>query len=101
LVPTVTIPDPGPNPLNDDNFGATVSISGGTIAVGDNFSAVAYLYGRLDGAWLPAPEATVPDPGGDPVDDSFGQDVSVSGPTLIVGAPDTNTAAGAAYLFSS
>jgi FG-GAP repeat len=35
------------------------------------------------------------------VNDSFGQDVSVSGATLIVGAPDTNTGAGAAYLFSS
>ena len=97
--PTLTIPDPGSVP--SDNFGATVSVSGTFIAVGDNASGAAYLYGMLDGAWLPAPEATVPDPGGDPVDDSFGQDVSLSGTTLIAGAPDTATAAGAAYLFSA
>jgi hypothetical protein len=97
--PTVTIPDPGGS--SSDNFGATVSASGPVIAVGDNASGVVYLYGMLDGAWVPAPEATVPDPGGDPVSDSFGQDVSVSGTTLIVGAPDTNVGAGAAYLFST
>ncbi|HEV2370863.1 MAG TPA: hypothetical protein VGS19_01730 [Streptosporangiaceae bacterium] len=102
-VPTVTIPDPAGS--STDNFGVTVSVSVSVsvavIAVGDNTSGVVYLYGMLDGAWVPAPEATVPDPGGDPVNDSFGQDVGVSGATLIAGAPDTNTAAGAAYLFSS
>ena len=97
--PTTTIPDPGGS--SQDNFGATVSISGAVIAVGDNATGVAYLYGTLDGAWLPAPEATVTDPNNDPEFDSFGQDVSVSGSSLIVGAPDTNTGAGAAYLFSS
>jgi hypothetical protein len=97
--PTVTIPDPAGS--STDNFGVTVSVSGAVIAVGDNASGVAYLYGQLDGAWVAAPEATVPDPGSDPVDDSFGQDVSLSGATLIAGAPDTNTGAGAAYLFSS
>ena len=98
-VPTLTIPDPGSIP--QDNFGATVSVSGNVIAVGDADTEVVYLYGQLDGAWLPAPEATIPDPGPNPVDDTFGHDVSVYGATLIVGDPDTNSGAGAAYLFSS
>jgi hypothetical protein len=98
-VPTVTIPDPGSIP--EDNFGAAVSVSGNVIAVGDAGTEVVYLYGQLDHAWLPAPEATIPDPGPNPVDDTFGHDVSVYGATLIVGDPDTNSGAGAAYLFSS
>ena len=102
-----------PNAAADDNFGGSVSISGDTIVVGapnedggqrviTNFaqgqissvsprsdSGAVYVYRRTDGVW--AGEAYLKAPNAD-AGDAFGgvwgwQNVSISGDTILVGAP--------------
>ena len=89
-----------------EGFGVSVSISGNTIVVGspgkgDMDSGAAYVY-TLNGA-LWEQVAKLPET---PTDfSSFGQSVSISGDTIVVGAPwdtahDGTLFAGAAYVFN-
>jgi uncharacterized repeat protein (TIGR01451 family) len=94
-----------------DNFGIAVSVDADTVVIGAYADDIlggpnvgsAYVFVRSVAVWteqqklLPAP---VPD---NPAFDNVGWSVSVSGDTVVVGAPDDNTAAGSdtgsAYVF--
>ena len=97
----------------NDVFGVSVSVTGDTLAVGaylddvsdaDTNEGSIYIFQRIGGVWSQAAKVTASDaaPG-----DQFGQEVSVSGGTLVVGAPfvdagssDADPAdAGAVYAF--
>jgi hypothetical protein len=116
-----------------DCFGTSVAISGDTLVVGAPYedssprggedndwaedSGAAYVYTRSDGVWSQQAFIKAKDPDEDSIwihpgtGDQFGTSLSISGDTLVVGAPyedsstngganDNSTAdAGAAYVF--
>jgi uncharacterized repeat protein (TIGR01451 family) len=91
-----------------DIFGVSVSVSGSTVAVGASAddtpgglgAGSVYVFVRSGTTWSLQQHLLAPDgaPG-----DTFGGSVSLSGDTLLIGAPAKNTAggitAGAAYVF--
>jgi len=92
-----------------DDFGWSVSISGNTVVVGapradevDTDSGAAYLFQRdTDGLgnWDQVAKITASDGNGS---DGFGWSVSISGDTVVVGAPfddDNGDLSGSAYVF--
>ena len=89
-------PDTGP-----DVLGQSVSISGGTIAVGAPGSfggaGLAFIFVEPPGGWsgTAAPAAVLEAPAGV----STGFSVGISGDTVIAGAPGTNGNEGAAYVW--
>jgi hypothetical protein len=85
----------------DDEFGRSVSVSGGTAVVGASNKTVyqpsdgaAYVFARGDGAWSQQQELTGSN---EPVDGGFGISVSVSGNTAVVTA---TSVFGDAYVFA-
>jgi hypothetical protein len=86
----------------DDAFGTSVSISGSTALIGASGSTsnagAAYVFVRSGSKWSQQAELTASDTASG---DHFGQSVSVSGSTAIVGAPGAVTSTGAAYVFQS
>ena len=92
-----------------DEFGASVSVSGDTAVVGaqgkNGDQGVAYVFvrtgGTLTGSWTAQEEVLALDQA---AYDNFGRSVSVSGSTLLVGAPaktvGSNLGQGAAYVFT-
>src|SRR5210317_1231434 len=96
-----------PDPLQNDFFGFSVSISGdGSYAIAGAKSDVtytdqgsAYIYSRSGTSWTFQSKITAPDAGGG---DYFGRSVSISGDgsSALVGAYGDNTDAGSAYIFS-
>ena len=83
-------------------FGSSVSISGDTIVVGAPFessgavhSGAAYVFVRTGTTWTQQAYLKVSAPG---ENDFFGNNVAVSGDTIVVGAPGADPA-GAAYVF--
>ncbi len=102
-IPARTLADPGA--LDHDYFGTSVSISGETMVVGAPGAKIA---GLSKGAayvftYLPAgplglePAWLLPSNG--VTGDKFGESVSISGNTVVVGAPAANGGLGAAYVF--
>ncbi len=89
-----------------DEFGSSVDIDGNTVAVGAPMHDVAgsdagavYVFIRSGGVWSEQGKLVGDDTG---ALDTFGASVSLSGDTLLVGAPDHSTSttqAGAAYVF--
>jgi hypothetical protein len=89
----------------DDQFGLTVSVSGGIIVVGARLkdgrvadSGAAYVYARRDGAWAQVAKLTASDPA---QGDLFGR-ASIDAETLIVSADlndDRGLSAGKAYVY--
>jgi len=89
-----------------DSFGYSVSISGGTAIVGamwddDNGSSSgsAYIFRDTGSGWTQTAKLLA---GDGAASDSFGQSVSISGGTAIVGAhcdDDNGSASGSAYIF--
>ena len=88
--------------IADDNFGASVSISGDTVVAGTYCPASqgsAYVFVRSPGVWAQQQKLVSSDgaPG-----DRFGVSVSVSGDTVVAGAPNhdvgTNGYQGTAYV---
>jgi hypothetical protein len=83
-----------------DDFGASVSLSGDTAAVGSllasNGLGAAYVFTRTGTTWTQQTRLAPDDSG--PVDE-FGDAVAVSGNTLTAGAQKTNGDRGAAYVF--
>jgi uncharacterized protein (TIGR03437 family) len=81
-------------------FGASVSVSGDTVVIGafgqSQGRGAAYVYVQSGGAWTLQQQLTASDAA---MDDSFGQSVSVSGDTAVIGAWGKNAGAGAAYVF--
>jgi hypothetical protein len=105
-----------------DNFGASVAVSGNYIAVGangqdwdsagGNFKSLAgavYIFERVNGVWGYTKKLTPPNTDSARVgSDQFGQNISLDGTTLVVGAigndydsagGDLKLQAGAAYVF--
>ena len=86
-----------------DNFGDSVSISGDTVVVGayasDHVSGAAYIF-KFDGnQWSETEKLTPSDPSWY---QSFGESVSISGNTVVIGAnadDERGENAGAAYVF--
>lgn len=91
-----------------DNFG-TVSISGETVVVGASWddddgsgSGSAYVFEKPTGGWTDMTETAKLTASDAAAADWFGRSVSISGDTVIVGAPghdDSGECSGAAYLF--
>jgi hypothetical protein len=90
---------------NNDRFGVSVSVSGGTVVVG-SFNAdhaggenagAAYVFVRNGAKWRQQQKLTAPDAA---AGDNFGVAVAVSGDTALVGARhDGVEAAGSAHVF--
>src|SRR5581483_5119115 len=84
-----------------DAFGNSVSISGGTIAVGaffvNNFSGRAYVFTRTGSTWKQAAELTASDSSG--FLDYLGCSVAISGNTVVAGSFGHNNFAGATYVY--
>lgn len=89
-----------------DNFGGSVSVSGGTIVVGARFdddtgisSGSAYVYTYVGPGWVEDAKLNAFDGAGG---DQFGFSVGVSGNTAIVGSPfddDGGSSSGSAYVY--
>jgi len=89
-----------------DNFGQSVSISGGYVVVGAHWndndgtrSGSAYIFRRSDGFWLEEAKITASDADDE---DWFGHSVSISGDYAVIGAyggDDDGSNSGAAYIF--
>ena len=94
-----------------DSFGESVSISGDTIVVGAHFedtpasfAGAAYVFIRSDSTWTQQQILHASDAQSG---DVFGESVSISGDTIVVGASsedggpgDPKSSAGAAYVFT-
>jgi len=84
----------------DDSFGFSVSVSGGTSAIGapGNSGSQGAAYGFLlsGGVWGQQQKVTASDGA---AGDSFGNSVSVSGASAVIGAYHKNADQGASYLF--
>jgi hypothetical protein len=85
----------------DDHFGCSVSLSGNTMVVGasydDTKSGSAYVFTRTGGVWHQQQKLTADNRA---VGDDFGQSVSVSGETAVVGAYYDDDKVGSAYVFT-
>jgi uncharacterized protein (TIGR03437 family) len=83
-----------------DYFGSSVSVSGDTVLIGasgrNNAIGAAYVFVRSGGVWSQQQELTAPDGA---AGDYFGNPVSVSGDTALMGASGRNGGIGAAYVF--
>lgn len=90
-----------------DRFGHSVDISGDTVVVGAYLddhggktdAGSAYIFMRNESGadiWGPVTKLTVSDAGGG---DWFGHSVSISGDTIVVGAPVDDSGSGSAYVF--
>ena len=89
-----------------DDFGSSVSLSGGTLIIGARFddddgtsSGSAYVFAENAGSWQEVAKLTASDAD---ENDWFGKSVAISGDTAIVGAPnndDAGDSSGSAYIF--
>jgi len=98
----------------NDQFGDSVSLSGTTALIGAPYHTVgsntkqgaAYVFTESGGSWTQQAELTASDPdnGYDAPGDQFGDSVSLSGTTALVGAlyhtVGSNSTQGAAYVFT-
>jgi hypothetical protein len=98
--PSATLADPAAT--SGDYFGFSVAVSGNTAVVGawgtNSFAGAAYIYVKGTSGWPTKPTVTLADPA-TTSNDGFGFSVAVSGNTAVVGAPGTNSSAGAAYVY--
>ncbi|MCI5115477.1 MAG: hypothetical protein D3912_11780, partial [Candidatus Electrothrix sp. AX1] len=89
----------------DDYFGEAVSLDGDTAVIGASgdddyglFSGAAYVFTRIAGIWIQQKKLTASDAD---ASSGFGQAVSISGDTILVGAGyEGNNCPGAAYVFT-
>ncbi|MGA3027311.1 MAG: FG-GAP repeat protein [Bryobacteraceae bacterium] len=84
----------------NDQFGQSVSVSGDTAVIGaggwNTYQGAAYVFVRSGGVWTQQGELTASDGA---LDDAFGYSVSVSGDTVAIGANESYSGPGAAYVF--
>jgi hypothetical protein len=100
------------NGAASDNFGNSVSISGNTVVVGawnagvgaNTIQGVAYVFTKPSSGWAKMTQTAKLTASGGAANDNFGNSVSISGNTVVVGAPGakvgTNSGQGAAYVFT-
>jgi len=83
-----------------DQFGGSVSLSGDTAVIGaadrNAYQGAAYVFVQSGGVWSQQQELIASDGAGS---DAFGNSVSVSGDTALIGASGKNSGHGAAYVF--
>jgi hypothetical protein len=83
-----------------DQFGSSVALSGDAAMVGAPFknaqTGAAYVFVRRGTGWYQQARLTA---GGAAGGDWFGSSVALNGSTALVGAPQTNSGSGAAYVF--
>ena len=88
-----------------DNFGASVSISGNTVLVGapyiNSYQGEAYEFTEPASGWASMTETAKLVRTNGAADDNFGSSVSISGNTVLVGAEYANSGWGAADLFAA
>ena len=93
--------------VNGDMFGNSVSISGSYVVVGaeddDTEQGSVYVFERTGSTWSQIQKLTASDAA---INVKFGQSVSISGSSIIIGAPahddpSTNADYGRAYIFVS
>ena len=89
-----------------DYFGISVSISGNTVVVGANgdddngsTSGSACVFVKPSGGWSNMTQTAILTASDAAAGDYFGDAVSVSGGTVVVGAPDDDSIQGSAYVF--
>jgi hypothetical protein len=88
--PTVTLTDPQTNA--PQGFGTLIALSGDTLMVAayqDGLAGLVYVYTKGPSGWPTTPTTTLADPGASvnpPGNDSFGEELSLSGRTALVGA---------------
>ena len=94
-----------PNGIVGSDFGISVSVNGTSIAVGDDnvdgafTSAKSFVFSAIGNDWSSPSNVTLDYPGNR--GESFGFSVSLSGSTLLVGAPQIHGIGnGSAYLFT-
>ncbi len=84
-----------------DVFGISVAISGDTIVVGaygkSSYTGAAYVFTRSGSTWIPQQTLTASDGA---AGDYFGNSVTISGDTLVVGAYRKSSNTGAAYVYT-
>ena len=102
--PTVTLQDPAGK--QGDLFSASLAVSGNLALVGDGLYSgtdAVYAYVRGPSGWPSTPTTTLQDPQTPPAfpGDGFGQSLSISGASLLIGASRVNDDAGVAYFFCS
>lgn len=93
-----TLSDPGHG--QGDDFGVAVGISGTTAVIGADAvhgAGAAYVFVQTGGHWVL--NTTLPDPRNKFLD-AFGQALAMSGATVVIGAPQVDSEAGAAYLYT-
>ena len=90
------------NPTANNDFGLSVAVSGTTAVVGaegtESGAGATYIYVKGASGWPTKPTAKLQDPAATAGDD-FGISVAVSGTTAVVGAAETKSGAGAAYIY--
>jgi hypothetical protein len=96
------------SPIDNDQLGSSISISGNYAIAGAQFAdpggrssaGAAYIFERTTASWV---QRAVLIPSDSTASDYFGKSVSISGDYAIVGAdgsdPDSKSRAGAAYIF--
>jgi hypothetical protein len=110
LLQEAVLRQPGETP--DGGFGASVTISGKMIAVGDPYTeeskGVVYVFEEPEAGWASTgePVVTLKGSGGSQASfgEGFGSSVAISGTTLVVGAPSyaaVHYPQGAAYVFEA
>src|ERR1017187_1789733 len=84
----------------NDGFGNALAMSGSTAVVGasgkNSLTGAAYVFTRTGSTWSQQAELT---PSDGVANDFFGYSVAISGSTIVVGADNKNSGAGAAYVF--
>ena len=92
-----------PSSGNYSDFGYSVSVSGDTAVVGAPYvygPGSAYVFERSNGVWTEQQALSAPGAVAGIVGiDGFGTSVSLSGNTVLIGAPETTANLGAAYVF--
>ena len=92
-----------------DDFGLSVAISGNTLVVGapyatigaNTYQGAAYVFTEsVSGAWVSTSMAAKLTASDGTSSSYFGTSVSISGNTLVVGAPGNGNTSGAAYVFT-
>ena len=87
----------------NDQFGWSVSVSGDVVVVGapvdDSYKGSAYLFVKPVGGWSNMTQTAKLTASDWAANDQFGWSVSVSGDTVVVGAPVDDSFKGSAYVF--
>jgi hypothetical protein len=116
LISTSSVAAPGPlafveqqkitsdDGATDDQFGWSIAVEDNVVLIGAPNTTIGssqgqgsvYVFRRIAGVWTQTQKLTAND--GQP-GDAFGISVALAGPTAIIGAPNTHTFRGSAYIF--